>query len=181
MEGTQPLPHMSEPPTVRAAIISPLGHADHGADHRPAAHQGHDSGTTPPPSSSCGGHTDWVPVCTTSAPPPPDVTDHRTMQPAGVRLLAVRPTAPRPETERLPHGVHTGNRRLLRRRPSSTASPTQASSPHTHALARALPAIWTIRARARRGPPCTTDPSYRATVYTRTRRNGLRGKPPNSC
>ena len=56
MEGTQPLPHMSEPPTVRAAITSPLGHADHGADHRPAAHQGHDSGTTPPPSSSCGGH-----------------------------------------------------------------------------------------------------------------------------
>jgi hypothetical protein len=42
---------------------------------------------------------------------------------------------------------------------------TQASPPHTHALARALPAIWTILARGRRGPPCTTDPSYRATVY----------------
>ena len=26
MEGTQPLPHMSEPPTVRAAIISPTTH-----------------------------------------------------------------------------------------------------------------------------------------------------------
>ena len=148
MEGTQPLPHMSEPPTVRAAITSPLGHADHGADHRPAAHQGHDSGTTPPPSSSCGGHTDWVPVCTTSAPPPPDVTDHRTMQPAGVRLLAVRPTAPRPETERLPHGVHTGNRRLLRRRPSSTASRhTSWPATHTHTSPRAARDLDYPRAR----------------------------------
>ena len=112
MEGTQPLPHMSEPPTVRAAIISPLGHAGHTAQ---TTGQQHTKGTNrgqrprrPRPAEAA----DWVPVCTTSAPPPPDVTDHRTMQPAGVRLLAVRPTAPRPETERLPHGVHTGNRRL---------------------------------------------------------------------